>query len=115
MAGRNKSTYLLLLILMLGVSIVTFGGGVFKAKFTETLGIQPLNALPAAVKAGTTIEATTVMPEKLSTQGFPGAKRNDRVYVTVLEEGKRFSVRHAASGISRIFVINEKGQLIPEK
>jgi hypothetical protein len=64
----------------------------------DSIGVRPQGEAPARVRAGDVVKTELVGAAKLAAYGMTGLKEGDAIEVKILEPGKRFEVKHTASG-----------------
>lgn len=75
----------------------------------QTMGLRVIQS--ATLRAPPTVwEAQVVDADRFAARGFPGAKVNDQVTITVLGE-KRGNVKHAKSGKAANFKVKDDGKI----
>lgn len=78
------------------------------------IGIQLEQPAATAPRAGTVLQAVVVASDRFSTFGFAGAQVGDRVSVTVLTTGQRWSVQNLRTGaLQTVGMVNQKLATLP--
>jgi hypothetical protein len=108
-----RKSFLVTGLLTLALSGTAGAGAVGnRAKVSyDSIGVRAKGQAPAEVKAGDVLQTEVVGAQKLAGFGLEGIKEGDAVEVKVLEAGKRFEVKHVASGRTVTLVADDQGAL----